>query len=84
MSSLLTEGEVAERLNVSLASVRRWRLEQRGPQFIKVGSLVRYRVEDLERWLAALPTGGCPPQRNEASEVASRIRKSLTAQSAPR
>jgi hypothetical protein len=26
--------------------------------FIKVGSLVRYRPEDLEFWLAALPTGG--------------------------
>ena len=58
MSSLLTEGEVAQRLRVSLASVRRWRLEQRGPQFIKVGSLVRYRPEDLEGWLAALQTGG--------------------------
>jgi hypothetical protein len=28
------------------------------PQFIKVGSLVRYRPEDLESWLASLPTGG--------------------------
>src|SRR5215471_2733798 len=62
MSCLLTEGEVAERLHVSLASVRRWRLEQRGPQFIKVGSLVRYRPEELEVWLAALPTGGSQPE----------------------
>ena len=62
MSSLLTEGDVAERLRVSLASVRRWRLEQRGPQFIKVGSLVCYRPEDLEVWLAALPTGGSQPE----------------------
>jgi len=58
MSSLLTEGDVAQRLHISLASVRRWRLERRGPPFIKVGSLVRYRPEDLELWLAALPTGG--------------------------
>jgi len=64
MSSLLTEGDVADRLHVSLASVRRWRLEQRGPQFIKVGSLVRYRPEDLETWLAALPTGGSQPDVN--------------------
>ena len=58
MFALLTEHEVAEQLHVSVASLRRWRLERSGPQFIKVGSLVRYRPEDLETWLAARPTGG--------------------------
>jgi len=58
MFALLTEEEVAEQLHVSVASLRRWRLERRGPQFIKVGSLVRYRPEELETWLTALPTGG--------------------------
>ena len=58
MSNLMTETEVAKRLNVSLASVRRWRLERRGPAFVKVGALVRYRPEDLDAWLSALPTGG--------------------------
>jgi hypothetical protein len=48
MFALLTEEQVAEQLHVSVASLRRWRLERRGPQFIKVGSLVRYRPEDLE------------------------------------
>ena len=58
MSTLLTEDEVARQLRVSVASLRRWRLERRGPQFIKVGSLVRYRPEEIEAWLAVLPTGG--------------------------
>lgn len=58
MLNLLTEDEVAKQLNVSVASMRRWRLERRGPHFVKVGSLVRYRQEDLEAWLASLPTGG--------------------------
>ena len=58
MDTLLTEEDVAKQLHVSVASLRRWRLEKRGPQFIKVGSLVRYRPEELEAWLAALPTGG--------------------------
>jgi len=31
---------------------------KRGPAFLKVGSLVRYQPEDLEAWLATLPTGG--------------------------
>jgi predicted DNA-binding transcriptional regulator AlpA len=58
MFTLLTEEEVAKHLHVSIASLRRWRLERRGPQFIKVGSLVRYRPEEIESWLTALPTGG--------------------------
>jgi predicted DNA-binding transcriptional regulator AlpA len=58
MFTLLTEEEVARQLRVSVASLRRWRLERRGPQFIKVGSLVRYRPDEIEVWLAALPTGG--------------------------
>ena len=58
MLNLLTEDEVAKQSTVSVASMRRWRLERRGPHFVKVGSLVRYRQEDLEAWLASLPTGG--------------------------
>ena len=58
MLSLMTEEQVAKQLSVSLASVRRWRLERRGPLFVKVGTLVRYRPEDIESWLCALPTGG--------------------------
>jgi len=50
---LLTEGDVAKQLHVSVASLRRWRLLQRGPQFVKVGALVRYRPVDLEEWLGA-------------------------------
>ena len=58
MHSFLTEQEVSKRLNVSVATLRRWRLEKRGPMFVKVGSLVRYRPEDLDSWVAALPIGG--------------------------
>ena len=58
MQIFLTEKEVAKQINVSLASLRRWRLDQRGPRFVKVGALVRYRPEDLERWMETLPTGG--------------------------
>jgi Helix-turn-helix domain len=48
MFTLLTEEEVARQLRVSVASLRRWRLERRGPQFIKVGALVRYRPDEIE------------------------------------
>jgi excisionase family DNA binding protein len=64
MMNLMTEEEVSKRLNVSVASLRRWRLLSRGPQFIKVGALVRYRPEDLDEWLTTLPRGGCKSDRN--------------------
>jgi len=55
---LLTEPEVAERLRVSFACLRRWRLERRGPRFLKVGSLVRYPADELNHWIESLPAGG--------------------------
>jgi hypothetical protein len=58
MESLLTENQVSENLHVSLACLRRWRLRGEGPQYVKVGPLVRYRPDDLEGWVAKLPTGG--------------------------
>jgi len=65
MQIFLTEKDVAKQIKVSLASIRRWRLAQRGPRFIKVGALVRYRAEDLEQWLQTLPAGGTAPQQQE-------------------
>jgi excisionase family DNA binding protein len=65
MQIFLTEKEVAKQIKVSLASLRRWRLLQRGPRFIKVGALVRYRTEDLEQWMETLPAGGTTPQGHE-------------------
>jgi predicted DNA-binding transcriptional regulator AlpA len=55
--SLLTEIEVANHLHVSVTCVRRRRLERRGPRFLKIGALVRYRPEDVEDWINARPAG---------------------------
>ncbi len=54
----LTECEVSERTNISLATLRRWRLENRGPKYYKFGSLVRYGEEELTLWEQAQPSGG--------------------------
>ena len=53
-----TEIDVAERTQISLKTLRRWRLERRGPTFRKFGSLVRYGEEELIRWEQAQPSGG--------------------------
>jgi predicted DNA-binding transcriptional regulator AlpA len=55
---LLTEKSVARLLSVSLAALRRWRLEGRGPRFLKLGAAVRYDPNDVAAWLASRPSGG--------------------------
>ena len=47
---MLTEKELAAILNVSVQTVRRMRKKGTGPAHIKIGRLIRYRVEDIERW----------------------------------
>ena len=57
--ALLTDKDVARRLAISVASVRRWRLLGQGPRHIKLGAAaVRYRSEDIASWLSTRPTGG--------------------------
>jgi excisionase family DNA binding protein len=51
--SLVTEGEAASLLRVSITSVRRWRREGRGPVYRKMGRSVRYRTDDLADFIAS-------------------------------
>ena len=55
---LLGEREVAAICGLSAAAIRRWRLLSKGPRYIKVGSAVRYRMEDVNNWLERRPSGG--------------------------
>jgi predicted DNA-binding transcriptional regulator AlpA len=51
----INEFEAAEVIGCSVKSLRRWRFQNTGPHYLKLGqgkrSLVRYRVSDLEEWL---------------------------------
>ena len=58
MSAMLDEKKLADLLGVSLACVRRWRFENRGPRFVKLSTAVRYRPEDVQAWIASCPVGG--------------------------
>jgi predicted DNA-binding transcriptional regulator AlpA len=48
---MLTTEQVAEMLDLSPATLTSWRSRGRGPRFVKVGHLVRYLLEDIQRWL---------------------------------
>ena len=49
--TLCDEKQLAERLNCTVSALRRWRREGRGPRFVKIGRLVRYRQEDIEDFI---------------------------------
>jgi hypothetical protein len=57
-SSLWTDRHVAAFLNVSLASVRRWRLTGFGPPFYRVGARIRYNPQECDAWLRSRQVGG--------------------------
>lgn len=49
---LLCPREVARKLRISVDTLKDWRLQGNGPEFIRLGyNLVRYRPADVERWL---------------------------------
>ena len=52
LPEIMNEHQVAEYLNMSVASVRRWRTFRKGPKFLKIGSAVRYKREDVDAWLS--------------------------------
>lgn len=48
----MTQTELAERWQISEATLERWRTEAGGPAFLKLGAQVRYRVRDVEAFEA--------------------------------
>jgi len=56
--ALLNDTELARHLGVTVACLRKWRQLGTGPEWIKVGVLVRYRMRDVEAFLDACPRGG--------------------------
>jgi predicted DNA-binding transcriptional regulator AlpA len=53
ISELLTEQDLAAELKMKPPSLADWRHRGKGPTYIKLGQLVRYRRSDVEDWLEA-------------------------------
>lgn len=47
----LSEVELAERLSISRKTLQKWRSLGMGPAYLKLGSKVVYRVEDIEAYI---------------------------------
>lgn len=57
----LDERQAAQFLGLSVSTLQQWRFRSRGPAYLKFGKAVRYRVADLETYIAAhlvRPAGG--------------------------
>jgi len=50
------ERAVANLTGLSLATLRRYRLQQRGPNYRKAGTRVLYPLSDLQAWVNSLPS----------------------------
>jgi excisionase family DNA binding protein len=48
---LKTPLELAERLKIQPRTLQDWRSTGRGPKFVRVGRVIRYRESDIEKWL---------------------------------
>jgi len=70
-SELLTDHEAAALLRCSRFALVRFRQERRGPAFVRVGKLIRYRQSDLLDYLA---------ERTVRPEASQRVGESATAQ----
>ena len=51
VSPLLKEGETASYLRLSEGKLRYNRVHGTGPEYLKIGRSVRYRLSDIDRWL---------------------------------
>ena len=64
----LTAKELSERWHLSSCTLERWRREGLGPQFLKVGQRILYRISDVQTYEQkrsftgnGQPAGECAP-----------------------
>ena len=63
----VSESELARRVSVSIAALRKWRREGTGPRFLKLGRLVRYLLSDVDAWLDSQTFAGGQHQEQKRS-----------------
>ena len=53
-NKLLTVPELSEYLGIAIETLKKYRMRGTGPKFIKLGRLVRYRLSDVDEWVAEI------------------------------
>jgi predicted site-specific integrase-resolvase len=49
----LSEAAAAERIGISIHTLRKWRKAGRGPAHFSVSRVIRYAVTDLQDWITS-------------------------------
>lgn len=52
----LTPDDLARMWQVSVGTIANWRTNKKGPEFVRIGGLVRYNPTAVQAWLAKQPT----------------------------
>ena len=64
MDKLLSTGEAAAYLGMAEQTLRLWRTQRKGPAFVRVGRLIRYKPDALDTWAARHTSDPeAPPKR---------------------
>jgi predicted DNA-binding transcriptional regulator AlpA len=60
MSGIISQPELAKRLNRSVSTLRYWRHRGEGPRSFLLGGRVAYKVDDVEIWIEQQYNGDDP------------------------
>lgn len=52
-SEYLTEGQTGQALDVQIPTLRNWRSQGKGPDYIKIGRTVKYPIDGIQAFLKA-------------------------------
>jgi predicted DNA-binding transcriptional regulator AlpA len=69
MQPLLTQRQCAEALVLSERTLERFRVSGLGPKFVRVGKSVRYRLSDVEAWIASRVVGSTSEKTGDSRVV---------------
>ena len=63
MADYLTAAQLSEKLNISEATLSRWRAAEplQGPPFVRIEGTIRYPAEAVKQWLDLRTLGGALP-----------------------
>jgi excisionase family DNA binding protein len=67
----LTEKQVSQELGIAVRTLQKWRLEGRGPAYMKLGKSVRYSRERLLRYLEERQIEPAPKPKPVATDYES-------------
>jgi predicted DNA-binding transcriptional regulator AlpA len=68
----LTEREVANRLGLSVATLRAWRFRGKGPRYLRLGRSVRYLPSDIDAFVRA---SAVDTRRDSSSDASSELKE---------